>query len=812
MKTSPMIQLSRNAAPLLELAAKELRRYLYLRTGEWSELVRSEAPEAAHRRISLSLDGHALKPQCYRIESHPENEIRIVGGDEQGALFGCYAFLGQLGIHFALHGDSVPDAGQPLSWPTDLHLEGQPQFELRGIVPFHDFAEGPDWWSADDYKAYLAQLPKLGMNFFGLHTYPESNPETRFYKAEPTVWIGLPEDQSGGQVEHAYPAMLYHTHASTWGSAPDGTSAYPFGAAQLFEDDDFGPDFMRRRSPWPHTDAENVEIFNAVGALLRDAFSLARRLGIKTCVGTETPLTVPQHLQQRLQEKGLNIHDSSTAIELYEGMFRRIDQTHPLDYYWLWTPESWTWQGETADDARQVEDDIQHALSAINQAGSGVQLALSGWVLGPSYDRAAFDRTLPKNIPLSCINREQGNTPVDPGFKAIHDRPKWVISWIEDDPAMVSAQLWVGRVRKDAVDAHAYGCTGLMGIHWRTRVLDPNFMALAEAGWQLPAAQPTLNEGRDVGNEDVYQRWAAAEFGEHVAAQIAGIFSRLDGGPEFRGPSVLDAVNRRFTHLYRTSEWYRAAPGVVVRESEPWAKIAERFEFIEALEGIQPEIVSAAQRERFAYWLNTFRYTRELAHAGCLLGELDRLAADLGAADDLERAVQVRAEAAEQWGKAVTYLLMTVQTPGELGCLAGLHHRSLGTYRALTLHDGALTEALGQPLPPLPVWPEYRGEARLIVPTLRRHLTDGEDLRLKVMLLGQQSGAAPQLHWRPLGSAGDSTTLEFQHLSRGVYEYVLSASAIGGQDFEYSVSARIGQVTLHSPADPAVQRHTVVVW
>ena len=54
---------------------------------------------------------------------------------------------------------------------------------------------------------------------------------------------------------------------------------------------------------------------------------------------------------------------------------------------------------------------------------------------------------------------------------------------MEDDPDMISAQLWVGRLRKDALDAYRYGCDGLFGIHWRTRILGPNVSALAKAAW-----------------------------------------------------------------------------------------------------------------------------------------------------------------------------------------------------------------------------------------------------------------------------------------------------------------------------------------
>jgi hypothetical protein len=54
---------------------------------------------------------------------------------------------------------------------------------------------------------------------------------------------------------------------------------------------------------------------------------------------------------------------------------------------------------------------------------------------------------------------------------------------MENDPNMVGAQPWVARMRYDAVDARRFGCTGLLGIHWRTKALAPNVAALAAAGW-----------------------------------------------------------------------------------------------------------------------------------------------------------------------------------------------------------------------------------------------------------------------------------------------------------------------------------------
>jgi hypothetical protein len=56
---------------------------------------------------------------------------------------------------------------------------------------------------------------------------------------------------------------------------------------------------------------------------------------------------------------------------------------------------------------------------------------------------------------------------------------------MEDDPALSSMQLWAGRMRADAADALAYGCSGLIGIHWRTKTLQTTVSALAQAGWEV---------------------------------------------------------------------------------------------------------------------------------------------------------------------------------------------------------------------------------------------------------------------------------------------------------------------------------------
>jgi len=157
---------------------------------------------------------------------------------------------------------------------------------------------------------------------------------------------------------------------------------------------------------------------------------------------------------------GLDPETDESKVLLYQGIFKRIGQRHHLDYYWLWTPENWTWAGEESiQELPKAEKDILSALKALENKGSPFSLATCGWVLGPASDRAYFDKILPKDIPFSCINRNVGFAPVEKGFQKVSGRDKWQISWIEDDPALISPQLWAGRVGKVQGDPRIMGGT-----------------------------------------------------------------------------------------------------------------------------------------------------------------------------------------------------------------------------------------------------------------------------------------------------------------------------------------------------------------
>lgn len=511
------ISLPPGASATVKFAAKEIRRYVYLRTGRLLAIAEAGTPGGpAGLGLALRIDP-ALGPQQYRFKTE-DGALTISGGGEVAVLYGAYAYAEKLGVRFQIDGDVLPDA--PLKeLPPVAEETSQPLFELRGLQPFHDFPEGPDWWTLDDWKAVLGQAAKLRMNFVGLHTYPFQNKDLG---PEPAVWVGLPEDvNTDGTVKISDYASWYTTAKSMpYGCySPGKTSQYSFGGAGVFPADDYGPEINGAEDfPFPKTPAASAALVNRAGAMLKAVFGEAHRLGMKTCVGTESPLDIPDAVKARLQELGLRPEDPATLRKIYAGMFTRIQRAYPVDYYWIWGHE-----GEI--DQQRFIANLQAAHAALGDAQAPFKLGICGWgwITG---NFPALDKVLPKDVVFSAINMSAGHALVSDNFGRLENRLKWAIPWFEDDSVLTSLQPRVGRLRRDAADALRLGCTGLMGLHWRTRIISPNIAALAQAGWEQgawsrPAAAPAVKRDLEV-------------FGGQTAAFLNNAVSGTDRGPLYQ--------------------------------------------------------------------------------------------------------------------------------------------------------------------------------------------------------------------------------------------------------------------------------------
>jgi hypothetical protein len=829
----PVIYVAGSNSKLEKQAAQEVRRYIYLRTGKLPQietikngnmvsenaiylLNKSQAKLAfSNTDDKIKAKIQSLKSEDFYLRSSA-NSLSLIGGSETGLLYAAYRFAELLGVRFYLHDDVVPDEKLKEIKLAGIDELSKPLFTTRGLLPFHDFPEGPDWWSVDDYKAYFEQMTKMRMNFIGFHSYPVK-PFEGYFKPEPMVWIGAKENiNTDGSVKKAYPVMHFNTNDSTWGYYSKKTSDFGNGSSALFDTDNFGADYMKNVSKWPHTEAENIRIFNDFGKITDNVFRYAKRNGIKTCIGTETPLSFSKEIENQFGDSKLT--ENELRIKLYEGVFSRIMKTHPLDYYWFWTPEDWTWNGNNDKEVKHVAQDLSCAIQAKKNLNAPFKFATSGWVLGPQQDRTMFDKLLPKDIPFSCINRKVGYDSIDAGFNSLTDREKWAIPWMEDDPALTAQQLWVGRTRKDAVDALNYGCNGLIGIFWRTENLSPQIAALAQSGWSMGTWKDSvLLTKRDLPVDDFYKDWCSSQFGKEVSVEVSKIFTKIDGASKNQPPKIGQA-HCHTANLYRPADWHDFSPGYIFSNPQKWQEIKSQFYFIDELIALKNKVKGTGNIERYDYWLNTFRYQKSMTELGCILGEIDSITTIV--LNEKEKTIQKklvntqliprRKLSCDIWNEMYSYLLAKVNTPGELGTIANLEMHNLQNKQLLTKHDSVFSQILEAPMAALNFLTTYQGKSRLVVPTKRTVLESKEDFNVTVMVLTSGKVKSGSLYYTTLGKK-IYQQLSFTNTNNGVYSVTIPKSQLRNKDFAYYLEFQLENEILRYPTGAPTENRTVII-
>lgn len=813
---------------LMKLAGKELRRYLWL-LGEGLIEIRENVPDSGNCIVAAKADSQDEVPERgFVIQTKKEEGrtlILLKGWGDIEVLYAVYTYLEMLGIRFYMSGDVLPEnTAKNLLFGEEINRVERPLFLVRGLHPFHDFPEGPDWWSQENYRQNLSQLVKMKGNFIGLHTYPETRKEPVKMTAEPLVWIGMEEDcGEDGAVRISYPAQHFKTSGDTWNYHAVPIGEYPFETGKVFSGEVMLPSYMKgyeeesylKQLKWAELKPEEeigryTGMFQACGEFFSRVFHYAHLLDVKTCIGTEVPLTVPGIVKKHYGLEGSMTDEQLTAF--YQGMFRRIQVLYELDYYWMWTPEDWTWRGNSQEETAETIRNFQCALEAKKKSNAAFELAVCGWTLGPLEDRAAFDRFLPKTMPFSCINRYVGFERVEETFRELTERPTWAIPWLEDDPAMISPQLWVGRVRKDAYDAKQYGCEGLLGIHWRTESVSPVIRAMLDAGWSqadweesasavigslvsreeeeegrrkrvegVPVDLPACNiTGRYADSLDFYEDWCRAQFGEEAGKLAATIYAKMDG------------------YLPRPSKWVDG-PGNVTVNEEPWETVSREYEFVKELAELEPFVKTEDCMERFETRLAEWRYLRATAEVGCRKAAFDRACKSRNT-EELERAASMLTKAVVELEKQ---LLLSVKSVGELGVLTNLQQRSLIPIK------NECNEALAEMGLPAMEWNESPLEpcSKLVLLTERSNLLEQEPWEVKVLVLG---GGATRvtIFWHSL-EGGTKYKKDLVHEGGWRFGVLLNPEEIS-EDFAYHIEAD-GQKKLFYPVQGQYREKTVII-
>jgi len=435
--------------------------------------------------------------------------VKLSGASPQSTLYAVFEFLQQQGAFFGLDGEVFPlDPRQTLSLPVAGNpWRSQPRFDVRGLVPWPDFLNCITVFNTEDHRAYLEAMLRMRHNTLGIHVYSGSN-----------QWAESFLSFEYGGVGHV--GFTDTTATQRWGYLPQRTSRYGMGAEQFYDGEVFGSDATRlARNPW--------EAAERAQQLWRDAFAYARKLGIRTGVGFE-PYQIPDEILRAVPpEARLDLGkapapgpkvdpESAAARDILEARLGQLLEAYPsVDHVWLWEDESMTWASRKASQSLSVTP-FKQAHDFLRRHAPEKRMVLSGWG-GVARHFEDLHRQLPGDIIFSCLSDTLGWDPVHEVYAKLEGRERWPILWLEDDPSMWLPQFHVHRFQRDMQLAEDFGCQGLLGIHWRHRIVDPTAGFQSQASWDAKLAPPAY-----------YQRYARSLARPVRARQLAPLLEAID--------------------------------------------------------------------------------------------------------------------------------------------------------------------------------------------------------------------------------------------------------------------------------------------
>ena len=324
-----------------KLAGREIRRYVYLRTGTLLPIVnrlpdggegglivvgRRTGRRCGHVERSCRQDAvDRLAAEQYVLKTLRRNGrpvLLVVGGDGIGALYAAYHFAERLGVRFYLHGDVLPDRRIARRF---ARAGRNPQAAVRSPrnSAVSRFPRGAGLVEWRRLQGDLRPIAEDGDELLRAARLSRGRRRPGAARVDRPGRRDCRRRQGEGQLSVA---ALHHGQCQRrLGISRREDERLCLRRRRLFDRDDFGAEYMRGTLPWNKMPPEECNaLFDRMGDLLDDAFTFAHRLGIKTCIGTETPLTIPAAVKQRLRAAGKNPDDPAVVQEIYEGMFQRI--------------------------------------------------------------------------------------------------------------------------------------------------------------------------------------------------------------------------------------------------------------------------------------------------------------------------------------------------------------------------------------------------------------------------------------------------------------------------------------------------------
>ena len=739
------------------LAVSELRGGLVV-LGLASEVLETREAPAHGKLVVLRLDSRALAGEGYEI-AHTGGVVELRAAHEQALLYAVFGLLERQGMTFGIDGSVAPvELSRRWALPANGQTwREQPNLATRGLLPWPDFLNCVSVYNKEDFRAYFAAMLRMRLNMFGLHVYTDSEQPTESY---------LSFDFAGAGQQ----AVLETTATRGWGYLPQRTSTYKMGSAQLFDRETFGSDAVRLAS-------DNWDMAERSTALLRDGLEFARELGIRTGIGFE-PYKLPAAIADALPPEALTnpsgFVESPTAARLLERRLADLLERYPnVDYIWLWEDETSNWQSRAKDVPIATTPFVQ-AESFLRRHAPGKRLVAAGWG-GFTRHFARLHQALPGDVIFAALGNTLGWDPVAEAFGSLGERERWPIPWLEDDPSMWFPQFRAGRLAEDMQRARSLGCQGVLGIHWRHRIVDPTATYLARGAWDSSLTAKAH-----------YARYAHSQASGQRAAALAQLFVDCDMGHAITATHTGSQEPGGFAgHVELAADYQEAFK---YRENQPDAALlpvqrhtASRFAELARAAG------SAVERERLTYlagfvgfmvpYCDAYRNAHALDAILARAGEL-RKSGDAPGAKQLvlNEGVRLWMTLAPQVREAILTFQGIVATRNDLGQLASMQNKLVRI--AIERLRLSLEEFVGE-LPPeaqsvyaATISPVTDAAPRIFLPTRPSVLRRAESLRLFAVTSGLGNDSTLRFLTRHLGESEWSKSVPL-HEGRGVFSVTL---------------------------------------
>lgn len=388
-----------------------------------------------------------------------------------------------------------------------LEIQAQDKFNIRGVLPWHNFLSGPTSWNLSDYRIYLDECRKNGINFIGFHNYTGGGERYATY-VEPMIKI---------EYKNILPQACFdNSMTARWGYLPMAVKDFAFDTGKIFQLPVGAEAFGNNGSITSHSSREHYE---KAQSLMRDVLKMAHERGIRMAMGFEFGVIPSEYFSLNVagdcfywagESNMIPNPKSQIAAEIHYAAIDDILNTYPdIDYIWMWLNEH-SFMGvdvqkalrdkpfarayqenqalfkEAADSSARFVgvwalEYMKLTYKHLKSKGSRAKLILGGWGGGhqlPSLLKG-LDRALPQDIIFSCLNPDLGKSP-QPDFleEIARNRSVWAVPWLEGDHQLWHFQPRVNMMREQVKLAAEQNLDGVIAIHWRTEEPRFNFRLL----------------------------------------------------------------------------------------------------------------------------------------------------------------------------------------------------------------------------------------------------------------------------------------------------------------------------------------------